>query len=277
MQRARWLLVGMVVTLGALLAGGVALMYSGIYNVAATSGHTRLVHWVLERGMKASVDRHSAPLRAPSSLGEASIIQGARCFDLHCVQCHGAPGRSPAAIGKGLLPNAKSLVQTARDWPIEKIYWVTRHGIRMAGMPAWQFRLGDSELWAVAAFVDRELPMLTVEQYGSRVAAVSAYSCGPPVARAPPDAMRGQLTIRQYGCHGCHMIPGISGSTVHVGPSLRGFATRPLIAGALPNTPDNLLRWLQHPQSVRPRTLMPDLGVTEQHARDIQAYLETLD
>jgi cytochrome c1 len=62
-----------------------------------------------------------------------------------------------------------------------------------------------------------------------------------------------------------------------VGPSLKDFPKRPLIAGALPNTPDNLVRWLRGPQLVRPRTLMPDMGVTEQHARDIHAYLATLD
>jgi cytochrome c1 len=41
----------------------------------------------------------------------------------------------------------------------------------------------------------------------------------------------------------------------------------------LPNTPDNLVRWLRDPQAVSPQTIMPDLGLGEPQARDIAAYL----
>jgi cytochrome c1 len=44
----------------------------------------------------------------------------------------------------------------------------------------------------------------------------------------------------------------------------------------LPNTPENLVRWLRDPQKLNPRTAMPDLGVTERDAQDIAAYLYTL-
>jgi cytochrome c len=58
-----------------------------------------------------------------------------------------------------------------------------------------------------------------------------------------------------------------------VGPNLDGFADRRLVAGALVNRPENLIRWIRHPQGVLPGTVMPDLGVGEQQARDIAAYL----
>lgn len=275
-KRARWMMYGMLATLAAAMAGGLGFMYSGLYSVAATSQHTPMVHWALEQGMRASVRRHAAGIEAPA-FDAAMLRKGAYCFDVNCVQCHGGPGRAPQPFSMGLLPNAKSLVQTGRDWPPQYIYWVTRHGIRMAGMPAWELRLDDRDLWAIAGFVRHELPALTVEQYRERVAGVDAERCDAPLATAPPDAARGQLAMRQYGCHGCHIVPGITGSEVHVGPPLRGFARRPLIAGAVPNTPENLIQWLRDPQSLRPRTLMPRLGVTEQHARDIQSYLATLD
>jgi cytochrome c1 len=44
----------------------------------------------------------------------------------------------------------------------------------------------------------------------------------------------------------------------------------------LPNTPQNMVRWLRHPQAVSPKSAMPDLGVTEPDARDVAAYLSTL-
>ena len=51
---------------------------------------------------------------------------------------------------------------------------------------------------------------------------------------------------------------------------------REFIAGELPNTPPNLMRWIQHPRQVEAHTVMPEMGVTEQDSRDIVAYLYTL-
>jgi cytochrome c1 len=54
------------------------------------------------------------------------------------------------------------------------------------------------------------------------------------------------------------------------------MASRGFIAGVLPNSPENMVRWLRQPQSVDPRSAMPDLGVSERDARDIAAYLSSL-
>ena len=87
---------------------------------------------------------------------------------------------------------------------------------------------------------------------------------------------RGSRAIARYGCGGCHAIPGIPGAAGRVGPSLAGFPERAFIAGSFPNEPDDLVRWIRHPQALRPGTAMPDLGVTERDARDIVAFLSTL-
>ena len=80
----------------------------------------------------------------------------------------------------------------------------------------------------------------------------------------------------QYACATCHVIPGITGATRQVGPPLKGMATRSYIAGVLENTGDNMVRWLMFPTRISPPTAMPDLGVTEQDARDMAAYIATL-
>jgi cytochrome c len=89
-----------------------------------------------------------------------------------------------------------------------------------------------------------------------------------------PDA--GRAKILRYGCTGCHTIPGIRGANALVGPPLTHWSRRVYIAGELPNTPENLSRWLQHPPQIEPKTAMPDMGVTEQDSRDIEAYLYSL-
>ena len=99
---------------------------------------------------------------------------------------------------------------------------------------------------------------------GSSTEAVSIPGANPGAA---PKVMEA------FGCGSCHTIPGVDGANGRVGPSLDDIGERWSIAGHLPNTPQNLVRWIMHPQEVAPGTLMPDLGVAQQQARDIAAYL----
>ena len=144
-------------------------------------------------------------------------------------------------------------------------------------MPAWQHRLSEDELWAVVAFVQR-LPSYTPAGFRQALADAPPALCPAPAAPAvgPGDAVRGQRTFHHYACNGCHVIPGVTGADVQVGPPLAGMASRQLIAGALPNTTEAMVRWLRDPQAVDPHTAMPQLGVSEQDARDMAAYLATL-
>jgi cytochrome c len=82
--------------------------------------------------------------------------------------------------------------------------------------------------------------------------------------------------VREYGCHACHMIPGVRGARAYVGPPLTHWSRRIYIAGLLPNTPENLVRWIVDPRSVHPETAMPNTGITEAEARHIAAYLQSL-
>jgi cytochrome c2 len=86
----------------------------------------------------------------------------------------------------------------------------------------------------------------------------------------------GRELIQSYGCGACHMVPGIRGARGLVGPPLFYLGQRTMIAGQLPNSPGNLARWIQHPRTVEPKTAMPDLGLTEDQAYDIAAYLYSL-
>lgn len=89
-------------------------------------------------------------------------------------------------------------------------------------------------------------------------------------------ADHGEQVIQLKNCGSCHTIPGIDGARGVVGPPLKAFGRRTFIAGEIPNTPDNLIRWIRSPQSVEPATAMPNLGLTDQQARDVAAYLYKL-
>jgi cytochrome c len=90
------------------------------------------------------------------------------------------------------------------------------------------------------------------------------------------NSTRGRSTLVQHGCHACHDVPDVDEPGGDVGPPLKGFAARTFIAGRLPNTPANLISWIRAPHHVDASTAMPDLGLTEEEARDVAAYLYTL-
>ena len=83
----------------------------------------------------------------------------------------------------------------------------------------------------------------------------------------------GRQLIQHFGCGSCHRIPGVPGATATVAPPLDKLKSRVYLAGRLPNTPESLVRWIRKPRSVDPQTAMPDVGLNEQQARDVAAYL----
>jgi cytochrome c1 len=90
------------------------------------------------------------------------------------------------------------------------------------------------------------------------------------------DPKAGVHEITRTGCGACHTIPGIAEANGLVGPPLTQMGRRTYLAGVLRNTPDNMMVWLQKPQKVVPGNAMPDMGLSEQQARNITAYLYTL-
>jgi len=116
---------------------------------------------------------------------------------------------------------------------------------------------------------------------GTVAVLVVLCGCGDAVQRRAAeltggDPGRGPAAMRHYGCGACHSIPGVAAARGQVGPLLDHIASRPTLAGELPNTPENLMRWIRDPQGIQPGTAMPTLGVTERDGRDIAAYLYTL-
>jgi cytochrome c2 len=110
-------------------------------------------------------------------------------------------------------------------------------------------------------------------------AAAAAVLAG--CARQPPETdpltggnpRVGRQLLARYGCAACHEIKGIAHADSKVGPSLTEMRDQAYVAGVLPNSAANLIRWIQHPREVDPKTAMPELGVNEPEARDMAAYL----
>jgi putative membrane protein len=156
---------------------------------------------------------------------------------------------------------------------------------QLAGLIMW-IPAGFIYLVALLAVMRRVFDMPDASKFAPAAGVAAAVvvmttisGCSRSVANQPVpggDARLGPAAIQYYGCGACHAIPGIRSAIGDVGPTLAGIADRRMIAGIVPNTPDEMVRWIVMPQSMAPGNAMPNLGVSDGQARNIAAYLYTL-
>jgi cytochrome c553 len=252
-----WAAILLLVTLAALL-----FAWSGLYNVAATSGHWPAVSWLLRYTMESSVGTHSALIDAPSLDDAALVERGAGHFETGCAPCHGAPGWARNRISSNMLP-APPRLDGVQDWQPEELFRIVKHGLKYTGMPGWPAQSRDDEVWAVVAFLLR-LPAMSPEDYAAlALGGVSQAPDRPVEAAQTPGALfnlaEGALIA---GCARCHGVDG------------RG---RP--SGAFPRldiqTPDYLYRALRdYAEGARQSGMMEPLAAAldEAETRRLAAY-----
>ncbi|NUO71316.1 MAG: cytochrome c [Frateuria sp.] len=164
--------VALVVLLAILVAGGVAFVYSGIYDIGADNHHSRPVATIMQTLRERSIHARSHDIKLPNLADPQWVLQGAGHYAAMCVGCHLAPGMGDSEIRPGLYPQPPNLSQVRID-PREA-FWAIKHGIKMSAMPAWGSSHDDATIWTMVAFVQK-LPDMTPQQYKAMI------------AKAPPD------------------------------------------------------------------------------------------
>lgn len=151
---------------GALLVAltAFAVIYSGVFNVAATVEDAPSLYGVLVATREASIRRHARDIQVPAPGGAEQVERGFRIYREWCVMCHVPPGRPVPSMAKGLNPEAPSMVEEAEEMSPAELFWVTRNGIRFTGMPAWEASLSDTQIWDVVAFM-KMLPEMKPADY----------------------------------------------------------------------------------------------------------------
>ena len=103
-----------------------------------------------------------------------------------------------------------------------------------------------------------------------------AAQAQPSAAPIDSVALAGQQVFMTKSCAFCHSIRG-TGAAAHVGPDLTHVASRGTLASAtIDNSLDNLARWIEHPDKVKPGTKMPPVPLDAPSLHALVTYLETL-
>lgn len=165
-------LIRVLVATTVIVIGAVGFAYSGLYDVSASSPHSGVVNWYLSTTSRASIERYASDVLVPDVSVDALVRAGANDFDAMCVACHGAPGQLPAAVGLGLNPPAPDLADSAVNMTPAELFWATKNGVKMTGMPAWGATHDDDAIWPVVAFMTK-LPSLDADRYQSLLASAA--------------------------------------------------------------------------------------------------------
>ncbi|MCG2665277.1 cytochrome c [Brevundimonas sp.] len=146
----------------------VLLIWSGVFDIAASSGHSPIGQMFLSSTMERSVKARASG--AAPALSAERIRAGGTEYKGMCEHCHGGPGVSRAEWAKGMTPRPPDLTQHSTKWTPEQIHWIVEHGVKMSGMPAFGGTHDSQTTWNITGFVG-QLPSMSPEAYASVPAA----------------------------------------------------------------------------------------------------------
>lgn len=273
--------VGFVVGIGTTI-----FLELGLYDISALSPHNEIERRLIMFLKNNAIEYQSGDISPPQLNSKKRIRNGMKLYEVQCKICHGAPGEPRGRVSTGLNPNPPPLLKADEHWSSGQLGWIIQNGLKMAGMPGVGIGQTQEDVWNIVAFVKR-MNTLSVKEYRAMKKAIQQDDDPPELRWESPEegwirlkeysAKEGKLLLKQYGCASCHSIPGVKTLNTHAGPGLQEWKDRHFIAGQVVNYPNNLVRWLMHPEEIDSTTLMPNLGVSEEDAWKMSAYLMGLE
>ncbi|HSS47995.1 MAG TPA: cytochrome c [Thermoanaerobaculia bacterium] len=158
----------LVVVLILLALAGIAFMYSGLYDVAASTPDNGLLKGILETTRDRSVEHRAEGIQPPKLDDPQMIKTGLVHYHEMCTTCHGAPGVKISDIGQGLNPYPPELAARRGGGDPREAFWIVKNGLKMTGMPAFGVTHTDEEIWAIVAFLQK-MPKLNPQEYQAMV------------------------------------------------------------------------------------------------------------
>ena len=155
--------IGLATGLAAAVIVPLLILATGAVNFAATAGPSSIEKTLAQFAVRRSIAQRVPDEQNPLEDKQQAIESGGHHYADTCLSCHGAPGVAPKEFAKGLNPPAPDLVDSLQRLNDAELFWITKNGIRMTGMPALGPTHTDNDIWRIVAFV-RHLPNLTEDE-----------------------------------------------------------------------------------------------------------------
>lgn len=125
----------------------------GLFPIGADNPPGTIERNLASRAMNVYVDKHMPAGENPMAPTPANLSAGAKEYEEHCAVCHGGASAKLSPLREKFSPPAPQLINKIPHDPDAWLFWVTKHGVRLTGMPAWDGILSDDEMWQTVAFI----------------------------------------------------------------------------------------------------------------------------
>jgi len=159
-------LLGVVLTLIVVFGGGYLYLATGGYNPSAQPPPGKFERSIAHLSLDSSVDRRAPKQQNPIQPTDENLITGARMYEQFCSECHGGAKHRTSEFGRTFSPRVPQIINRVPHDPDANLFWITKNGIKMTGMPYWSNMLSDDDIWKVIAFIkhsDRLSPAVQEE------------------------------------------------------------------------------------------------------------------
>ncbi len=131
-----------------------ATIHFGWFPVGADNPPGKIERKLANMAMDDYVDAHMPKQEGnPFPANSDNLMEGAHVYEKHCSSCHGGAASKISPMRTKFSPPVPQIINHIPDDEDAHLWWVTKHGIRMTGMPSWGGILTDDQLWKVILFV----------------------------------------------------------------------------------------------------------------------------
>ncbi|MBW9089508.1 c-type cytochrome [Rhizobium wenxiniae] len=209
---------------------GLAVGWSGLMSVRASTGHWAATDWFLHWVMRNSVSAREVATGDVPPLDDPGLLPGAAGhFETGCAVCHGSPAQPRPDSVLAMLPPPPDLKEVVPEWSDAELFEIVKHGVRFTGMPAWPVQSRDDEVWSMVAFL-RKLPDMDASAY---IQASGLHGIG----------HAGEVSPLPITCESCHAeaklndgsyIPRLAGqSEAYLLDALKAYADKQRPSGIM--------------------------------------------
>jgi len=167
----------------AILAGGLFYYFaSGMAPVATADPAMPFEKRLASMALNAHIESQHIP-QSPVAADEPNFLAAAGVYKQHSRTSGPAP---PTDYATTMFPKPPQLFhgKGVTDDPASESYWKTAHGIRLSGMPSFNNKLTDTQLWQVSQLLAH------AGQISDSVKRVLAPDVTPSAAAPAPTATR---------------------------------------------------------------------------------------
>lgn len=156
----RGFVFGVIVTLLAVFGGGYLYVTTGHFDTRAIPNPPgSFERRTAMQSLDEWVDTHAPKQDNPFKPTMENVMDGSMVYDKHCAFCHGSLKEPESALKNKFYPPVPQLMSHTPDDPDANLFYVTKYGAKLTGMPGWDGVLSDDDIWKAVLFVKNSAQM----------------------------------------------------------------------------------------------------------------------